>query len=201
MIYSWRLLLMELMNVIASWLSLKEEVDVSLKKRFSLVALKSSLSLLISGIFYILSHFLIHFIYLKQLKCRKSSKNLGEQWTKGIPIEVIPGAYHAIQKRIQRTMGGKLVLRMSGASKAVMNQLLFFLVINLSIKICIQGPVVTDNGNFILDWIFEDGQVSWKDVEVKLNMIPGVVENGLFVGMARKAYFGMSDGTVMEVAV
>jgi ribose 5-phosphate isomerase len=28
--------------------------------------------------------------------------------------------------------------------------------------------------------------------------IPGVVENGLFVGMARKAYFGMSDGTVME---
>nr|CAG4637951.1 EOG090X0ACL [Chydorus sphaericus] len=112
---------------------------------------------------------------------RKSSKNLGEQWTKGIPIEVIPGAYHAIQKRIQRTMGGKLVLRMSGVSKA--------------------GPVVTDNGNFILDWIFEDGQVSWKDVEVKLNMIPGVVENGLFVGMARKAYFGMSDGTVMEVAV
>ncbi len=60
---------------------------------------------------------------------------------------------------------------------------------------------MTDNGNFILDWIFEDGQVSWKDVEVKLNMIPGVVENGLFVGMARKAYFGMSDGTVMELAV
>jgi len=57
MIYSWRLLLMELMNVIASWLSLKEEVDVSLKKRFLLVALKSSLSLLISGTFYILSHF------------------------------------------------------------------------------------------------------------------------------------------------
>jgi len=136
------------------------------------------------------------------LKCRKSSKNLGEQWTKGIPIEVIPGAYHAIQKRIQKTMGGKLVLRMSGASKAVMNQPLFYSYsLTLSLKICIQGPVVTDNGNFILDWIFEDGQVSWKDVEVKLNMIPGVVENGLFVGMARKAYFGMSDGTVMEVAV
>lgn len=38
-------------------------------------------------------------------------------------------------------------------------------------------------------------------MEVTINMIPGVVENGLFVGMARKAYFGMSDGTVMELAV
>nr|CAG4634953.1 EOG090X0ACL [Alona affinis] len=113
---------------------------------------------------------------------RKASKNLGEQWTKGIPIEVIPGAYHAIKNRIEKTLGGKSELRMSGASKA--------------------GPVVTDNGNFILDWKFEASSIiSWKDIEVSLNMIPGVVENGLFVGMARKAYFGMSDGTVMELAV
>lgn len=43
--------------------------------------------------------------------------------------------------------------------------------------------------------------MNWKDVETSLNMIPGVVENGLFVGMARKAYFGMSDGSVMERTV
>ena len=72
-------------------------------------------------------------------------------------------------------MSGRLVLRMSGSSKA--------------------GPVVTDNGNFILDWEF-DGSQNWPNVERTLNMIPGVVENGLFVGMAVKAYFGMSDGTV-----
>ena len=59
---------------------------------------------------------------------------------------------------------------------------------------------MTDNGNFILDWKFE-GSKTWKDIEVSLNMIPGVVENGLFVGMARKAYFGMNDGSVMELAV
>lgn len=59
---------------------------------------------------------------------------------------------------------------------------------------------MTDNGNFILDWNF-DGVKDWKDVEICLNMIPGVVENGLFVGMARKAYFGMSDGSVMERTV
>ena len=60
-----------------------------------------------------------------------------------------------------------------------------------------QGPVVTDNGNFLLDWEF-NSVLNWKEVEITLNMIPGVVENGLFVGMATKAYFGMSDGSVME---
>ena len=42
--------------------------------------------------------------------------------------------------------------------------------------------------------------MNWKEVETSLTMIPGVVENGLFVGMAQKAYFGMSDGTVREQA-
>nr|CAG4641064.1 EOG090X0ACL [Eulimnadia texana] len=111
---------------------------------------------------------------------RKSSKNLGEQWKQGIPIEVIPGAYRAVQTKIAKNLGGELNLRMSGSSKA--------------------GPVVTDNGNFILDWKFPT-VMEWKDVEVELNMIPGVVENGLFVGMARKAYFGMNDGSVKEYSV
>ena len=111
---------------------------------------------------------------------RKSSKTLGQQWKKGIPIEVIPSAYRAVQQKILKKLSGQMVLRMSGSSKA--------------------GPVVTDNGNFILDWIFE-GPCNWREVETHLNMIPGVVENGLFVGMARKAYFGMSDGSVMEQAI
>jgi len=108
---------------------------------------------------------------------RKSSKTLGEQWQKGIPIEVIPSAYKAVHQRIEKHLGGKVTLRMSGSSKA--------------------GPVVTDNGNFLLDWEF-NSVLNWKEVEITLNMIPGVVENGLFVGMATKAYFGMSDGSVME---
>nr|CAG4647259.1 EOG090X0ACL [Megafenestra aurita]SVE92544.1 EOG090X0ACL [Megafenestra aurita] len=111
---------------------------------------------------------------------RKASENLGEQWSKGIPVEVIPSAYRAVYQKIEKTLGGKSELRMSGSSKA--------------------GPVVTDNGNFILDWNFQT-VMNWKDVETSLNMIPGVVENGLFVGMARKAYFGMSDGSVMERTV
>lgn len=87
--------------------------------------------------------------------------------------------------------------------------------------------MVTDNGNFILDWKF-DGAQNWKEVNAAIKMIPGesltafqlvasqppagsvkkqhvlpcpsspsgVVETGLFVGMAERAYFGMEDGSV-----
>lgn len=79
-----------------------------------------------------------------------------------------------------------------------------------------QGPVVTDNSNFLLDWKFEQAQ-NWKEVNTGIKMIPGewrwllwlwlldcslrllsagVVETGLFVSMAEKAYFGMEDGSV-----
>nr|CAG4636377.1 EOG090X0ACL [Eubosmina coregoni]SVE69955.1 EOG090X0ACL [Eubosmina coregoni] len=112
---------------------------------------------------------------------RKASNNLGEQWSRGIPIEVIPSAYRVVYQKIEKTLGGKSELRMSGSSKA--------------------GPVVTDNGNFILDWKFDGLKNNWREVETQLNMIPGVVENGLFVNMACKAYFGMSDGSVMEQTV
>lgn len=36
----------------------------------------------------------------------------------------------------------------------------------------------------------------WEDMNKSLKMITGVVETGLFVKMAEKAYFGMADGTV-----
>uniref|UniRef100_A0A3B1JDM0 ribose-5-phosphate isomerase n=1 Tax=Astyanax mexicanus TaxID=7994 RepID=A0A3B1JDM0_ASTMX len=78
------------------------------------------------------------------------------------------------QQTIARRFGGEAVLRMA-VSKA--------------------GPVVTDNSNFILDWKFEHAQ-NWKEVNTAIKMIPGVVETGLFVGMAERVYFGMEDGSV-----
>ena len=49
----------------------------------------------------------------------------------------------------------------------------------------LKGPVITDNGNFILDWIFdvEDAnqnvkKYDWQSVNVALKMIPGVIETG-----------------------
>lgn len=43
---------------------------------------------------------------------------LGEQWTKGIPIEVVPMAYRTVQLKIEMELGGKAVLRQA-KSKAV----------------------------------------------------------------------------------
>ena len=105
---------------------------------------------------------------------RKESTVLGDKWKKGVPIEVIPRAYEPIKRKIEKEFGGKATLRMA-VNKA--------------------GPVVTDNGNFVLDADFGHIQ-NPKDLDDKLQKIPGVVETGLFVGMAEKAYIGLEDGNV-----
>ncbi|XP_018572980.1 ribose-5-phosphate isomerase [Anoplophora glabripennis] len=105
----------------------------------------------------------------------KNSQKLGDQYKKGIPVEVSPMAYVPIQNRIQKLHGGTVDLRM-----AVLKA----------------GPVVTDNGNFILDWKEYNQNVDWNKINSELLSIPGVVETGLFINMASKAYFGMTDGSV-----
>eukprot|EP01027_Heterolobosea_sp_BB2_P001649 GEZU01002468.1.p1 GENE.GEZU01002468.1~~GEZU01002468.1.p1 ORF type:complete len:239 (+),score=60.59 GEZU01002468.1:94-810(+) len=109
---------------------------------------------------------------------RKDSQRLGSRWKKGVPIEVVPMAYAPLQKRFRDHLGAKFAtLRMAGEKKA--------------------GPVVTDNGNFILDVDF--GEIADPaDLERKIKMMPGVVDVGLFVGMASRAYFGQDDGSVTQ---
>jgi ribose 5-phosphate isomerase A len=60
---------------------------------------------------------------------RKKSERLGENWNKGVPIEVIPFGYVPILKKLEK-LGGTPKLRMAQAKA---------------------GPLVTDNGNFIID--------------------------------------------------
>lgn len=49
---------------------------------------------------------------------RKDSKALGQQWKKGVPIEVIPMAYVPVSRTIAKRFGGDANLRMA-VSKAV----------------------------------------------------------------------------------
>lgn len=105
----------------------------------------------------------------------KNSDRLGEQYKKGVPIEVVPMAYVPIKRKIEKLYGGEASLRLAVAKA---------------------GPCVTDNGNFILDWKFTDLDSDWVKINTELLLIPGVIETGLFVGMAEKAYFGMRDGSV-----
>ncbi|KKI88964.1 ribose 5-phosphate isomerase [Bacillus sp. SA1-12] len=56
-------------------------------------------------------------------------------------------------------------------------------------------PFITDNGNYILDCDFEIIQDT-NELNNTLNMIPGVVENGLFVNMADTIVIGNRNGSV-----
>lgn len=76
-----------------------------------------------------------------------------------VPVEVVPFVWEVTAMQIEK-LGGETTLREAD-----------------------DGFFMTDNGNYILDSDFgliDDPQ----SLEVRLNMIPGVVDNGLFIGMA-----------------
>jgi ribose 5-phosphate isomerase A len=55
------------------------------------------------------------------------------------------------------------------------------------------GPVITDNGNVILDVDF--GLIRRPgELASNVKAVSGVVESGLFVGMADVVYFGKTSG-------
>lgn len=56
---------------------------------------------------------------------------------------------------------------------------------------------VTDNGNYIVEMFFEDGiHGNLRDISDSLLRITGVVEHGMFLGMATKVIVAKKDGTV-----
>ncbi len=74
-----------------------------------------------------------------------------------VPVEVLPFAAKLVEQRL-RELGGKPVLRL-GKMK--------------------DGPVITDNGNFVMDVDFGT-IVDPKALAAKLCPIPGLVEHGIF---------------------
>ena len=89
-----------------------------------------------------------------------------------LPVEVIPMALSPAMAAIKK-LGGVPELRM-GVKKA--------------------GPVITDQGNMVIDVKF-DSIDNPAELEKNLNNIPGVLENGLFVGVADIVLVGeVKDG-------
>jgi len=88
-----------------------------------------------------------------------------------VPVEVLPFALPTVVIKMKE-LGGKPVLR-EGEGKV--------------------GPVVTDNGNFVVDADFGPIRAP-KELDLQLKSIPGVVETGLFVGMADVVYLGKPNG-------
>jgi ribose 5-phosphate isomerase len=61
------------------------------------------------------------------------------------------------------------------------------------------GPVITDLGNMVVDVRFPEGVKDPVALENKINMIPGVVENGLFINIANKVLVATKDGDETSV--
>uniref|UniRef100_A0A1D1YGY6 Ribose-5-phosphate isomerase n=1 Tax=Anthurium amnicola TaxID=1678845 RepID=A0A1D1YGY6_9ARAE len=107
----------------------------------------------------------------------KRSTTLGEKWKQGVPIEVIPFAYLRVMNSLKELGCENPVLRMAKAKA---------------------GPVISDNGNFIIDAYF--GLIEQpKELLEKIKLLTGVVEVGLFINMSKSAYFGNEDGGVSTI--
>ena len=85
-----------------------------------------------------------------------------------LPVEVLPGAWRQVQGQLKE-MGAEAQLRMA-VRKA--------------------GPVVTDQGNVVLDAKFAGGITNPAALEKEINNLPGVLENGLFVDITDQVLVG-----------
>lgn len=62
-----------------------------------------------------------------------------------------------------------------------------------------ESALITDNGNFILDCKFAAGIADPVAMERAINLIPGVLDNGLFCNMAGRVLVADDDGNVRVV--
>ena len=81
--------------------------------------------------------------------------------------EVLPMAVRPVMRAVE-ALGGEPLLRMAVHK---------------------DGPVITDQGNMVVDARF-DGIDDPGEMERTLNNIPGILENGLFVGLATEILVG-----------
>lgn len=85
----------------------------------------------------------------------KLVKKLGTNFP--VPIEVFPTALLHVEEELKKIGAGELLLRPAKGK---------------------DGPIITENGNLILDARFHD---IGKDMEHAIKSITGVIESGLFI--------------------
>ena len=84
-----------------------------------------------------------------------------------LPVEVVPFAWTLARQRLME-LGPRVERRQDPQGQ----------------------PFVTDNGNYILDCRFTEGIADPGGLEPQVNAIPGVVENGLFIGLVDAVVVG-----------
>jgi len=97
-----------------------------------------------------------------------------------IPLEVIPFAWRTVIRTLTEELRGRAILRPCSGGKL--------------------GPVITDNGNLIVDFFPKSLEFDVESMEVMLKRIPGVLETGIFLGSrVTKVIVGRDDGAVLEM--
>lgn len=105
----------------------------------------------------------------------KRVKSLGVHFP--LPIEIVPEARLSIMKKLE-SYGVSMIIR-DGIRK--------------------KGPVITDNGNFIMDITWPShAKINPVKLESELNAIPGIIENGFFTQKTPRVFLSHADGTVEE---
>ena len=100
---------------------------------------------------------------------------LADELSHPVPVEVLPAARTTVADAV-RGLGGDPTLRAAERK---------------------DGPVVTDNGNLVLDCDF--GTIDAPaDLGGTLADTPGVVEHGLFVDLADELHVGTDDGVTVR---
>ncbi len=98
-----------------------------------------------------------------------------------LPVEIATLGWGTTMRRLAEVMGDDVPLtrRKTGLAQG-------------------DEPFLTDEGNYVIDCRM--GQIAnATTLATALNAIPGVVEHGLFLGMASRALIGSADGSAREV--
>jgi ribose 5-phosphate isomerase A len=88
-----------------------------------------------------------------------------------VPVEVVQFGWEAHEKFLQ-AQGARPVIRQRDDGQ----------------------PLTTDNGNYIIDCHFPDGIADPQALDAALAARAGIVESGLFLGMATEVIIGAQDG-------
>ncbi|CEQ41974.1 SPOSA6832_03727 [Sporobolomyces salmonicolor] len=136
-----------------------------------------------------------HFIIVAD--SRKDTKILGTNWKQGVPIEVAPFAWAKVFQNSGNPLYFRIVLWPTRTILSSDLQKMGCEKPTLRMGKMKAGPVVTDNGNFVIDAVFSESYMrDPSELLQRIKMLTGVLEVGIFAGMAEAAYFGYPDGTV-----
>jgi ribose 5-phosphate isomerase A len=98
-----------------------------------------------------------------------------------LPVEVVPFAWKSTERQLQN------LFRKGG-----------YIDVRIDVRGNRDKPLITDSGHYLLDCHLKE--IADPDfLAVNLNHIPGVVEHGLFLGIATDAAIGKPDGSAETI--